>query len=102
LKGFKVGFHAVPSMKQLHMHVISLDFDSPKLKTRKHWQSFNTAFFWPLELVINTLESKGKIQIDKAQYEKILKEEFMKCNNCSQAFKDLKFLKCHMEQRKCK
>jgi hypothetical protein len=24
-----VGFHSVPSMKQLHLHVISRDFDSP-------------------------------------------------------------------------
>ncbi|XP_014208258.1 aprataxin [Copidosoma floridanum] len=42
---FKVGYHAVPSMKQLHLHVISTDFDSPCLKTKIHWNSFNTAFF---------------------------------------------------------
>ena len=24
---FRIGFHAVPSMKQLHIHVISQDFD---------------------------------------------------------------------------
>ena len=31
---FRCGFHAVPSMAQLHMHVISQDFVSPCLKTK--------------------------------------------------------------------
>lgn len=42
---FKIGFHAEPSMQQLHLHVISTDFDSTFLKTKKHWNSFNTIFF---------------------------------------------------------
>ena len=29
----------------LHMHVISQDFDSPCLKTKKHWNSFTTSYF---------------------------------------------------------
>ena len=27
------------------MHVISQDFDSASLKTKKHWNSFTTAYF---------------------------------------------------------
>eukprot|EP00049_Salpingoeca_infusionum_P010659 m.184389 g.184389 ORF g.184389 m.184389 type:complete len:259 (-) comp14710_c2_seq23:1952-2728(-) len=42
---FKTGFHAVPSMKQVHLHLISTDFVSPGLKTKKHWNSFNTPYF---------------------------------------------------------
>jgi len=30
---------------QLHMHVISQDFNSPCLKTKKHWNSFTTEYF---------------------------------------------------------
>lgn len=30
---------------QLHMHVISQDFSSPFLKTKKHWNSFTTDYF---------------------------------------------------------
>lgn len=30
---------------QLHLHVISQDFDSPALKTKKHWNSFTTEYF---------------------------------------------------------
>lgn len=47
LDDFKIGYHAEPSMQQLHLHVISMDFNSPSLKTKKHWNSFNTEFFVP-------------------------------------------------------
>lgn len=43
---FKIGFHAQPSMQRVHLHVISRDFHSPCLKTKKHWNSFNTPFLW--------------------------------------------------------
>ena len=32
-------------MAQIHLHVISQDFDSPSLKTKKHWNSYNTKYF---------------------------------------------------------
>lgn len=41
---FKIGYHAKPSMQRLHLHVISRDFHSPWLKTKKHWNSFNSPF----------------------------------------------------------
>lgn len=50
-KTFKIGYHAEPSMVRLHLHVISDDMNSPSLKTKKHWNSFNTEFF---------LDSKSK------------------------------------------
>jgi aprataxin len=40
-----LGFHSVPSMRRLHLHVISRDFDAPSLKTKRHWNSFTTPFF---------------------------------------------------------
>ena len=39
------------STSHVHLHVISQDFDSPCLKNKKHWNSFNTEYF---------LESQGK------------------------------------------
>lgn len=41
----RAGFHAVPSMQRLHMHIISTDMVSPCLKTKVHWNSFTTDFF---------------------------------------------------------
>lgn len=45
LNDFKIGYHISPSMQRLHLHVISTDFNSNYLKTKKHWNSFNTDFF---------------------------------------------------------
>ncbi|KAM0435180.1 hypothetical protein ACHAPT_003270 [Fusarium lateritium] len=38
------GVHAVPSMRHLHVHVLSRDMYSEALRHRKHYNSFNTPF----------------------------------------------------------
>ncbi|KAI1006204.1 hypothetical protein K3495_g2017 [Podosphaera aphanis] len=43
------GIHACPSMNHLHVHVLSVDRFSPCLKHRKHFNSFATPFFVPME-----------------------------------------------------
>jgi aprataxin len=48
-KEIRVGIHAVPSMNHLHIHVISVDRFSECVKHRKHYNSFATGFFVPLE-----------------------------------------------------
>lgn len=45
----KVGVHSIPSLRNLHIHVISKDFHSPRLKNKKHYNSFNTDFFVDFE-----------------------------------------------------
>lgn len=45
----KVGVHAKPSMNHLHVHVMSRDMHSERMKIRKHYNSFTTGFFVPLE-----------------------------------------------------
>lgn len=44
----RVGVHAHPSMAHLHVHIISRDMHSERVKHRKHYNSFNTPFFVPL------------------------------------------------------
>jgi len=61
---FKLGFHALPSMSQLHMHVISEDFNSPSLKNKKHWNSFTSPFFVGTEEFISMLATKGHVEVD--------------------------------------
>lgn len=51
---YSIGYHAMPSMQRLHLHVISTDFNSPCLKTKYHWNSFTTPFF---------LHSSGQIAL---------------------------------------
>ncbi|KAH7152414.1 HIT-like domain-containing protein [Dactylonectria estremocensis] len=38
------GVHAVPSMRHLHVHVLSCDMHSETLRHRKHYNSFTTPF----------------------------------------------------------
>ncbi|KAJ5246491.1 Aprataxin-like protein [Penicillium chermesinum] len=49
VKEIKCGVHAVPSMNDLHIHVIAVDHYSERMKHRKHYNSFATPFFVPLE-----------------------------------------------------
>lgn len=44
-----VGVHAVPSMRHLHVHVLSRDMRSESLRHRKHYNSFNTPFLVSLD-----------------------------------------------------
>lgn len=48
-KEIVVGLHAVPSMTHLHIHVLSVDRVSECMKHRKHYNSFATRFFVPLD-----------------------------------------------------
>ncbi|KAL1969707.1 hypothetical protein VTN77DRAFT_8260 [Rasamsonia byssochlamydoides] len=43
------GIHAHPSMNHLHIHVLSVDRHSDRLKHRKHYNSFTTPFFIDLD-----------------------------------------------------
>ena len=58
---FNIGYHAVPSMAQVHVHVISRDFISPCLKHKKHWNSFNTDYFIESGLVRGTIIFAGPL-----------------------------------------
>jgi len=90
-----IGFHAVPSMSQLHLHIISGDFDSPGLKTKKHWNSFNSPFFISPSKVIQSLQVSDRVQLDKTLYEAYL-ESPLKCHRCSQTMPNMPVLKTHI------
>lgn len=92
---FRLGYHALPSMRRLHMHIISQDFDSPYLKHKKHWNSFTSAFFMDAVDVIAELKEKGSVTIDKGLYEGILKEP-LKCHHCKQLQPTMPKLKDHI------
>jgi len=92
---FRMGFHAVPSMRQLHMHIISQDFDSECLKNKKHWNSFTTEFFIDADDFIDKLRNENTIKYDHDSYEAILKRE-MVCHNCGEEMKNIPKVKQHI------
>ena len=96
---FRFGYHAVPSLKRLHLHIVSQDFNSPRMKTRHHWNTFNTEYFMDSSVVIETLKKEGCIGVDDAKYEAFLTRQ-MKCNACSRKFEDISTLKTHLKEHR--
>ncbi|GJQ11642.1 hypothetical protein GpartN1_g3433.t1 [Galdieria partita] len=94
---FMLGFHSVPSMDQLHMHIISTDFISPSLKTRKHWNSFHTDFFLPMSYVLEEVGAGRKLITanSREQYLNMLKQPLF-CHRCKKHFQNMKALKRHI------
>ncbi|XP_057293838.1 aprataxin-like isoform X2 [Hydractinia symbiolongicarpus] len=93
---FWKGFHAVPSMTLMHMHVISMDFDSKYLRHKRHWNSFTTDFFRPVSSVLKQLEDEGCVTIDNFFYKQML-ETPLKCHLCSEKPKNMPRLKDHIK-----
>lgn len=50
-KFIRAGVHCEPSLSNLHVHVITQDFYLDRMKNKKHYNSFTTAFFVPFELL---------------------------------------------------
>lgn len=90
---FRLGYHSVPSMRRLHLHVISQDFDSKHLKHKKHWNSFTTAFFRDSVDVIEEINNQGKATI---QDEKRLMPMELRCHRCRSAHPNIPRLKSHI------
>ncbi len=93
---FVMGFHSVPSMRQLHMHVLSRDMDSPALKNKKHWNSFTTGFFLPAQQVLQQLERSGGVEgADLEAAEALLKGD-MRCHRCGLVLRSVPLIKKHL------
>ena len=94
LASIKAGVHAHPSMSHLHIHIVSTDMHSDCMRHRKHYNSFNTDFFIPLDAFpLAKDDPRWQIPYQNAS----LKEDF-KCWRCGQDFGN-KFakLKEHLE-----
>ncbi|XP_077288947.1 aprataxin isoform X2 [Arctopsyche grandis] len=93
---FKIGYHSVPSMQRLHLHVISDDFVSPCLKTKVHWNSFTTTFFMTSDDLIRAIDDTGSISKMSKQVHKELINTPLKCHKCNFVPKTMPNLKEHL------
>ena len=96
-----VGFHIVPSLVPLHLHVISNDFQSDSLKTKVHYNSFSTDFFVPVDTVIRSIKMNPKIVqnlYDKYRNGRNGHADSRKinCFFCGELFKTMPVLKGHI------
>ncbi|XP_071072914.1 aprataxin isoform X5 [Dasypus novemcinctus] len=93
---FRLGYHAIPSMSHVHLHVISQDFDSPCLKNKKHWNSFNTEYFLESQAVIEMVKEAGKVTVQDGMPE-LLKLP-LRCHECQQLLPSIPQLKEHLRK----
>lgn len=91
----QVGYHAMPSMRPLHVHIISTDFDSDCLKNKKHWNSFTSPFFVTLDEVETQMKKKGRVLVDRDEMKAFLKAP-LRCHLCSEGLKNMPALKRHI------
>ncbi|KAI7824125.1 hypothetical protein BC939DRAFT_154132 [Gamsiella multidivaricata] len=95
-----MGFHVVPSMLQLHLHVISQDFCSQFLRSRVHYNAFTTAFFISSEQVLRVLREREKFWLQKSELAEFKNSKFkspLVCLQCGQRQKGFYQLKVHLE-----
>merc|ERR1712228_361718 len=96
----KCGFHAIPSMNQLHLHLLSDDMDSINLKNKKHFHSFTSPYFIPGKVMLKVLkDERKKFKINKRYYEQLLKQK-LKCHFCFSEIRTMPKLKEHI--KRCK
>ncbi|KAK6637954.1 hypothetical protein RUM44_008377 [Polyplax serrata] len=96
-KNFLLGYHAIPSMLLLHLHVISDDFDSPYLKTKKHWNSFTTNYFISSEKLIQQFEEKGVMSVRSLSEYKNCIQQNLACHKCEYKPNNMPDLKTHLK-----
>ncbi|SPO36464.1 uncharacterized protein PSFLO_01935 [Pseudozyma flocculosa] len=93
------GFHAVPSMDTVHLHVISSDLVSDRLKNKKHYLSFHpdNGFWLSLREAESYIPSKKLPHPDK-HYESLLKGPLVSHYDGS-TFRYLSELKVHLVEQ---
>ncbi|KAF8201437.1 hypothetical protein BJ912DRAFT_945347 [Pholiota molesta] len=91
-------------MQHLHLHVLSADLCSEKLKHKKHYNSFHpeVGFFLPLDDVVSWFDAEPSYfanlvkQFKPKEYEAKLKEDLV-CFQCNKEIKNIPTLKAHLQ-----
>ncbi|CAM9698538.1 unnamed protein product [Ectocarpus sp. 12 AP-2014] len=91
------GYHGIPSLEPLHLHIISQDFISERLTKRKHWNSFTTGtyFFLDASWVEARLLERGSLELDKERL-KALEATPLRCFRCQSPMTNMTKLKEHL------
>ncbi|KAI4499324.1 hypothetical protein M0802_005584 [Mischocyttarus mexicanus] len=93
---FLIGYHSMPSMQRMHLHVISNDFNSPCLRTKQHWNSFTTPFFMHSKELCKQLKENGELKKISFTTSKQYLNTELKCHRCPIKPKNMAELKKHL------
>ncbi|SNX84386.1 uncharacterized protein MEPE_03095 [Melanopsichium pennsylvanicum] len=92
-------FHAVPSMEHVHLHVVSMDLVSDRLKHKKHYLSFDPTLGFAVRLsAMEEMVKREMKSLPKTEhaYEQMLKGQLVS-HHTGQMFKSFPELKTHLE-----
>ncbi|KAH9946085.1 uncharacterized protein BXZ73DRAFT_36981 [Epithele typhae] len=117
----QVGFHALPSMEHVHLHIVSSDLAGENIKKKVHFNSFHPekGFFLHLDDVLSwcdlddvayakvrpflaaprtqtELESPQKIKFNKPALQAILKSDML-CVGCKETMKTVRTALDHVK-----
>ncbi|KAJ7709962.1 HIT-like domain-containing protein [Mycena rosella] len=102
--GIWTGFHGAPSMDHLHLHVLSDDLCSDRMKNKKHYNSFHPklGFFLDIDEVLSWFDADPSYystmaKLDAKHYELMLKED-LSCWRCNAHMKNIPTLKTHLQE----
>ena len=78
-----IGLHMIPSLEPLHIHIISDDFCSLWVKTKRHFNSFASDFFYKLDELVQSLREIGDLaaEINPRMAQRQLDKD-LKCTKC--------------------
>ncbi|KAI0362144.1 hypothetical protein OH77DRAFT_1441395 [Trametes cingulata] len=102
--GMQIGFHALPSVEHLHLHIVSSDFLGEGFKTKRHCNSFHPrlGFFLDIDEVIRWFDPDieptwfaMKASLEKKEYEDLLRGS-MSCPHCDEPFKTMPKMHKHL------
>ncbi|GET90324.1 hypothetical protein, conserved [Leishmania tarentolae] len=95
---FIAGFHALPSLPMLHLHVLSMDLDSPCLKSKKHYNSFATFFFLTGDRVLEDVERHGRVTLNQDVTRlRQMEAQDMRCLWCGTPLASVPTMKSHIQ-----
>ncbi|CAK9075699.1 unnamed protein product [Durusdinium trenchii] len=84
--GWTHGLHSVPSLRQLHVHVLSMDFESPCMKKAKHFSSFLPPFLVSLDTVVARMQEGGFSHRSLQELEDAMNKRRLCCHRCGVDF----------------
>eukprot|EP01059_Diplonema_ambulator_P026233 TRINITY_DN43470_c0_g1_i1.p1 TRINITY_DN43470_c0_g1~~TRINITY_DN43470_c0_g1_i1.p1 ORF type:complete len:383 (+),score=23.21 TRINITY_DN43470_c0_g1_i1:66-1214(+) len=93
---FQMGYHCTPSLRPLHLHIMTTDLSSDCLKNRKHYSSFCPPYFIAASEVERRLAETGKVHITPTEAAPPTSGA-MPCRWCGEGFGTIPMLKKHFE-----
>ena len=100
LPPLRCGFHAVPSMHHLHLHLISIDFNSENVKKPRHWTIFNTDYLVAPYTWVRQLQLHGRVDVDVTAERARTKSSEMRCPLTGRVLRGVDELRHHFSSAK--